>query len=673
MPPNKENRVAKVNSKPTAAQNVTCSNRRPPVLPPPPGAIRLFGSIRHLWNAIVPVIRNPKPATLAALPASPSSPALSLALAEEEDLSEINNSKSDLSNSKAHKVNPHLRPSVTFDVLPSYLEDRNSSPTQHPQPVLKRSVSTSTSHPRSPRVDTNTNPSSKLPTTTRQFRRETPATVPPRRISERIAGPDNSTKGDFSSNNAMTSTRNTLSSSDQGSLLRKSASLVSPRYVQPSSPEGDQVHQPHVLQGQSQRGKAAMMQPEKSLLFGFRQKDRSDGLSSLEVSDVEGDSQWRARRGRKPTVREIIAEGRAAERAAKEKVQLNKLKSSRGGSATKDVEHVRVERRTNRNTTERRSHYGKQNMNPDVNLVTVGGQHSDAEGANLYERAENSPQIARSRQSKSRLLERGRRWKDKIRDGRSKQKQSTVNQMARSLPTRSSSRGMNVEQNRVQQLDPNTGPNDEVTSGSSSQRGQRLGDLFEEGIRESDLSPVVRPSTGDNDLQDVWRIRLASYTRRMIEDGSRSILSAPPSPKGGGTMILSRIESPVAQGPVRGYGAADNTTSSPVCMSCLYKALNELPGQNPSESSRGSLGSPVTECGLDRTNRSKLPRRNIKTESSTGGRVDQLYRLVTQLREQEQWKSLQETSQSKHSNKTLITSRSGKSLYHRLADGSQSR
>lgn len=644
MRPTKENRVSKIHSQPSPAQNVSWGNQKPPILPQPPGAIRLFGSIRRLWNAVIPVVRNPKPAiTQPALPSSPSSPALFSTSKQEGDSTEDKISASDPTSPKVGNSNRHLHPSVTFDTLPSSRVDKNSSPPQQSQSSAKRHVSTSTSYTKLPRVDANASSSSVSRTTTRQFRRESPVTVPPRRLSERITEPENCTKGDSSPNGAMTSTKGKLPSSTQPSLFRKGASLVSHRRAQPSSLEGDQTRRPYGgTEGQPQRVTSKVSQQKSSLFFGFRYKDRSNGGTSAEVSDAEGEPQWKVRRGRKPTVREIIAEGRAAERAAKEKVQLKKLRSSR---ALKDVDHVNVEGATSSAVVGSGYPSGKQVVAHHAKLSTVSSHQNDVEDTGTCDRAATSSQTARLRQS--RLLERGQRWKDKLRDSRNKQNQLTSNKVSSNLLKRSSSCGVKAERNVVERLNTTTGLNEVMSSGSSSQHGQRLSDLFEDEIHEGDLSPIVRPSTVGNDLQDVWRIRLASYTRRMMENGSRSILSAPASPKGGGTMILSQIGSPAVQAPARGYGPMENTTSSPVCKTCLYKALTELPEQNTIHGRRGSLGSPVTECDRDRISRSKVQSQDIQDiskDSSAGRRLDQLYHLLTQLREHEQWKSLRESA-----------------------------
>lgn len=630
---NKQRKVVETRAKPLAIQNTSSSNRKPPVLPSPPGAIRLFGSIRRLWNAVIPVVRQSSSTNSTPQPALPTI-ALSLERPAErkEDgyASESEASTSESPNLKLSKTRSQLRPSVTFDALPSDRSNKKLSFSQHPQPSPGGHIPSSSTHPKLPRVDPGINPTSQVSTTTRQFRRQSPTAVHPRRLGEQTSGSENYTKLGSSSDHTTAAKRRQTSPLYAPAMGKSAAS----RFLQNAQTRLDKkrTHQSHVADSHTQRSTIIETQPRASMFFGFRHKDETGAETSLEASDTERESQRKGRKGRKPTVREIIAEGRAAERAAKEKVHLKKLNSFRRSSATRDREDATIEDRACNgcSATESTSSYRKQSKIKDAEPTCVDSLRNTTDGGNVSCHGVRTEEQTSSKSIG--LIERGQQWKEKLRGPRSKQNRVTVNQCSRNLLSRTSFK---------EGMDTSSKMNEEkhIKRSKRSSQSQRMSDVFEEEIREGDLSPVVRPSAGDTDLQDIWRIQLASYTRRMMEDGSRSVLSAPASPRGGGAMILTQVGSPMRRAPRSGYGAAKNWTSSPVCTTCLYKALTELPNQSVSHGRRSSLGSPVTECGREKADHSKSIRWNDK-DTSTRGRLEQLYELVSQMRDHDRRSSV---------------------------------
>lgn len=74
-----------------------------------------------------------------------------------------------------------------------------------------------------------------------------------------------------------------------------------------------------------------------------------------------------------------------------------------------------------------------------------------------------------------------------------------------------------------------------------------VNDEFEADIRETDLSPLIRPSP--NDASSLKYIRPASYIRHIMTEKSRTALSAPGSPRGSGLFVGIPMHSPTASPP----------------------------------------------------------------------------------------------------------------------------
>lgn len=633
-----------------------------PVLAPTQGAVKLFTSIRRLWNAVIPIVQS-KPASTLALPDKPSSSDMTSEPKPEEEKTKLTRSSRTLTNLKSRKKDSRLRPSVTFESLPSGRR-KSSQSSPHSQVLSKNQSLPLTSPSRGFGVD-NSGIQSNSSSTTRQFRRE-PTTA---RHSD-TTSPDDAPTFDSSPHsptfqgvgqNSLAPIPTNDAQKVRGGHYVQNETILRGNSAQTRGPDSQirsdgllrnqvensrrltrrQAYKDHQTRALGDTGAPSSFDPNTSRTyqnlttrysFGFRRRESKDTESNSSSVEIDNDTLTKPLKTRKPTVREIIAEGKAAERVAKEKVQSRKLNAVRAGNSTKD-ESLRNQKGTYLNHLDTAKDQ-KERVKTKIRTLSEFQQRL---ASNHENSGSSRTQASATERTKDTAAETNKKWRDILRLGQARQKDRMVEQVANDSQKKSV--GQRREGRQFQPLAANSqhAANKGVVGVADTQNyphhGRRLSDAFEEEIREGDLSPVVRPSNGDSDLQDVWNIRLASNTRRMVESGSRSVLSAPPSPGGGGEMILSRVGSPNSGIARAGYSDAAGHASSPVCTTCLYKALAQVPAQHGQEGQGGSLGSPVTICGHGDVPQDEKFKRNTGHEMTRDEKLDRLYSLIAELRE----------------------------------------